>query len=280
MLTAERVSNMERVIGRDSAKNESPFQCPKCKREVVLRKGNRKIHHFAHKPPITCNWGAGETEAHRTTCLAIYDALRLAAGVEGVALEKDFGSCVADVFAVIRGERVAVEVQRSKISAHEIARRTVNYHALNIAVLWVLLPREELSTDKLSAKEFEKWCHAAWYGRAYYWIAGEVLQPVHFDEYLRWVEATSWYADGMEQSAGGYSLRSKRWVTPRPGTPVRISQDFERRCRRDAWTSKHMVIPACTLWMDRLPPWWETRKGPESNPSHRPVMSSVVRRVS
>lgn len=281
MLTAERVSDLERVLGRDSTKVEAPFQCPKCKREVVLHKGNRRIHHFAHKPPITCSWGAGETEAHRTACLGIFDALRVAPGVTDVVLEKDFGSSVADVFAMIRGAPVAIEVQRSKLSASEISRRTANYHALGIAVLWVLLPRDELRTDKFSAKEFEKWCHAAYYGRVYYWTEGEVLQPVHFDEYQLWVESTSWYADGAEQSAGGYSKRSKRWVTPRMGVPVLISRSFEWKRRRDPWTSKSLVIPACTLWADIQPAWWESKKKQESPSAlpRPPAGPTAVRRL-
>jgi competence protein CoiA len=124
MLTAKRHPNLPEVLARDAQKSEAPFTCPKCLTEVVLHKGNIKVHHFQHKPPVYCSRGEGESEQHRVAKLAIYDALQKEPNVTDLELEKDFGTSVADVFACISNVRVALEIQRSNLSANEISRRT------------------------------------------------------------------------------------------------------------------------------------------------------------
>src|SRR5215469_18611756 len=38
-------------------KGDGPFTCPECKASVLLRKGEIKIHHFAHIPSTSCQYG-------------------------------------------------------------------------------------------------------------------------------------------------------------------------------------------------------------------------------
>ena len=135
MLTALRQSDSAKVLARASEKSEAPFLCPRCRRELVLRKGRIKVHHFAHKPPVTCALGKGETEQHLKAKLEIFDALRTEPNVSELELEKDLGMSVADVYARISGVPVAVEIQRSELSVNDIVARTKNYHRLGIAVL-------------------------------------------------------------------------------------------------------------------------------------------------
>ena len=65
--------NDNRILARDASK-ESKFFCPSCQEQLILKKGNVKIHHFAHKAESTCLY-AGESLDHLTTKLQIYDAL-------------------------------------------------------------------------------------------------------------------------------------------------------------------------------------------------------------
>lgn len=255
MLTALRNLDSLKVIARDSEKPEAPFSCPKCRREVVLHKGRIKVHHFAHKPPITCSLGQGESELHFRAKTEIFDALRLAPNASEVELERDCGASVADVYAVISGTRVAIEIQRSTLSVNDIVARTQNYHRLGIAVLWLALPHPDLDSDQYSPDAWEKWCHGAYFGRVYYWGGGEAIRPVHFGEYAIEVASRSWFADGYEQSAGGYSRRSKRWRTPDEGATVLLSQNFQRSSR-SAWTGGTVSVPQCTLFVDRQAKWW------------------------
>lgn len=256
MLSALRSSDQAKVLAGAVEKEEAPFHCSSCHAEVVLRKGRIRIHHFAHKPPVTCARGQGETEEHHRAKLAIYEALQNAPNVTGVEIEKDLGTAVADVYAIISGRPVAIEVQRSNLSVATITSRTATYRALGVAVLWVGLPTDHLDDERYSPTAWEKWCHAAYFGRVYYWESGETLTPVHFNPHEIYVEPRSWFeSGGNEQSAGGYYRTSKRYRTPARGPAVALSADFARQTRR-SWSGGDVWIPECLIYVDRQEPWW------------------------
>lgn len=255
MLTALRQSDSTKVLARVSEKTEAPFVCPRCNGDLVLRKGQIKVHHFAHRPPITCTLGIGETNEHLKAKLEIYDALQQEPNVTELELERDFGVSIADVYARISGVPVAVEIQRSVLSVNDIVARTRNYHQIGIAVLWVGLPSANLYTSKYSPRAWEKWCHAAYFGRVYFWERGQAFKVVHFGQYQIHVASTSWYEDGEERSAGGYNRISRRWCTPNPGMLCLLSKSF-RANKRAAWSGGTVSIPECTLYVDNSPKWW------------------------
>jgi competence protein CoiA len=256
MLTAIRLSDSTKVLARVSERPEAPFICPLCRREVILRKGKIKVHHFAHKPPVLCSLGAGETEAHHRAKLAIYDALKKEPHVTDVELEKNLGGSIADVYARIAGVQVAVEIQRSALTVNEIVSRSEKYHRLHIAVLWIGLASPALESQRYTPRAWEKWCHAAYFGRVYYWEDGQILRVAHFDPFHIHVESSTWYQDGQEQSAGGYDRISKRWRTPKLGIPVLLAHGFNLNVRA-AWSKGAVSVPACTLYVDRQPKWWK-----------------------
>lgn len=256
MLTALRTSDHEKVLARESAKADAPFACPACRREVVLHKGVIRIHHFAHKAQFACRFGIGETEDHRLTKLSLFDALRQAPNVQDAELEKRFGPVVADVFALISGEPVAIEIQRSALSPKEIAARTVEYHRLGIAVLWVGIPNGDLGLSRNNPAAWERWCHAAYFGRVYYWGGGQTLRPIHYAPLSIHVAESQWRQHGQVLSGGGYDKRSKRWRTPQPGQPILVSSGF-RKTKRPAWAGALVQVPECTLFMDEQPNWWD-----------------------
>ncbi len=196
MLTALRKSTNSKVLALAVEKTEAPFTCPTCIQEVVLHKGNIRVHHFKHKPPVTCPRGAGETEQHLRAKLAIYDALSGEPNVTELEIEKDFGPTSADVYARINGFPVAVEIQKSNLSVANITARTKNYYNLGINVLWVGLSNPDLCSTKYSPRAWERWCHAAYFGRVYYWDGGQVFRVLHFGEHKLYVEERSWYESG------------------------------------------------------------------------------------
>jgi competence protein CoiA len=256
MLTALRHSDQLKVLARHSEKTDAPYICPACKREVVLHKGNFRTHHFKHKPPVTCFRGQGETEEHLKAKLGIYDALAREFNVVDLELEKDFGISVADVYVKISGKPIAIEIQRSKVTIDDICARTVNYYKLGVAVLWVGLHSSELSGGKYSPRVWERWCHAAYFGRVYYWESGQVLRPVHFGPYLTYVEPTSWYeSGGIERSEGGYERTAKRYKKPHAGDMVVITRSF-RSTHKDAWSCGKISVPECLLYVDNQKKWW------------------------
>lgn len=214
------------------------------------------MHHFAHRPPVTCSLGIGETERHLDAKLEIYDSLKSHPNVDDAEIEKDFGISVADVYASISGVRVAIEIQRTPLSVNDLALRTQNYHRLGIAVLWIGLPNGGVDTKRYSPRAWEKWVHAAYYGRVYYWMKGEVLKVYHFSRYMICVEESNWYENGVEQSGGGYERKSKRWRTPEEGSLALISTSFES-VQRHPWSCGSVSVPECTLYIDKQPNWWK-----------------------
>jgi competence protein CoiA len=247
---------MTKVIASDAEKNGVPYICPKCRTEVILHKGNIKSHHFKHKPPIICSRGAGETEAHYKAKTEIYNALKNIPTVTELELEKDFTISVADIYANISGIPVAIEIQKSSLSVNEIVDRTKNYNKLGIYVLWLGLFNEKLSSEKYSPKAWEKWCHAAYFGRVYYWIKGQEILPIHFDPYKKYIEEQTWFEPGgYEQSAGGYEKTMKRYKNPNSGIPALISRSFMANIK-NSWSSGSIEIPECKIYLDIQPQWW------------------------
>jgi competence protein CoiA len=226
-------------------------------REVVLHKGNIRVHHFKHKPPVTCIRGLGETEQHLRAKLAIYDELSGEPHVTELEVEKDFGSSFADLYARINGVPVAIEIQKSNLSVADITARTKNYFRLGINVLWVGLSSPDLLRKKYSPHAWERWCHAAYFGRVYYWEGGQMFRVVHFGEYKIYIEERSWYeSGGYEQSAGGYDRTSKRYKTPIQGESVLLSRSFHPVKKR-GWSGGTVDVPECKLYVDTQPMWWK-----------------------
>jgi competence protein CoiA len=255
MLTSIRQIDDYKVHAQDVDKSDAPFSCPVCGRETILRKGRVKTHHFAHKPPVLCEYGKGESEAHRQCKQSIYDALKLESGVTDCELEKNFGLVVSDIFFIFNGIKVAIEVQVSSLTMDRIIARTKAYERLGIYVLWLPLFDEKLNNKRLNnryaPKIWEKWLHATYFGHVYYWLHDLSVIPIHFNEYLIDVEATDW--------GGGYYRTSKRFKTTFVGSTLNILNDFEFRDRK-SWEGGNVYIPKCKILVYNREVWWNKKE--------------------
>src|SRR5215210_5029222 len=124
MMTATRQLDGLKVGAWEVLKSDRPFLCPCCRELVTLRRGGIKAPHFAHQPPVTCEYGAGESEEHRRCKIAIYEELSAHPGVRKCELERDLGTVRPDVSAYINDVAVAIEVQLSNLSVAKIRYRT------------------------------------------------------------------------------------------------------------------------------------------------------------
>jgi len=257
MLTAVRLADGRKVLANTSQRWQAPFACGCCGEEAVLAKGPIVVHHFRHKPEFKeCAQERGESPAHRDCKMAIYEALRSCSAAADVELEKKLGANIADVFAMIRGQPVAIEVQRSRLDIETITARTQSYHRQGCFVLWLGLLTDAHCFNEYAPANWERWCHALYGGRVYYWVSEDVVQPVHFEGCKLNVPAVSWpAASGREYSAGGYSKFSKRLRNPLHGTRVQIRDGFSGRVRQ-AWSGGTVDIPRCSLFVDKQRPWW------------------------
>jgi competence protein CoiA len=250
MLCARRKSDGQTVNAYFESKLNGPFACLVCREEVILKTGRSRINHFAHANPIACKFAEGESDAHRRCKVEIYLALQKAPGVTNVILERPLETVRPDVSAEIRGIPVAIEVQLSSLSLETITQRTIDYAQRGIYVLWLLQWTPELDGKRYTPRLWEKWIHAAYFGRVYYWTEGLTVVSYRFDSAFSTVPNTSWYsAKGKKMTAGGYSRRSKRYRTAVRGKILDLAKDFVPR-KRFWWQGNGLKVPDAKLFME------------------------------
>ncbi len=257
MLCAIRKTDNEKVNAWLESKSNKPFACPECSDEVILKKGSIKCHHFSHKPPYDCEFGAGESEQHRKCKIELYNLLKSSSAVSDCEMEKGLGSVRPDIFFKTLNISIAIEVQISSLSLEDIIYRTIEYGVKGIHLLWLPIFSDRLLDKRYSPKIWEKWLHTTYFGRVYYWHSELKVVPVHFDEHQLYVEERSWFeSGGNEVSAGGYYKKSKRFRTPNLGRSVNILRDF-RPTSRNSLCVPDYTIPECRLLIDKQSTWWE-----------------------
>lgn len=252
---ASTVGEYKSLEAEARARQSGPlYVCPHCYEAVILKRGRIVIPHFAHKPTLSCYFGHPETRAHLAAKQAIYDCLVNSPNVSNVEMEHDFGISVADVFATLNGCQVAIEIQQSGLNVETLRQRTLNYATMNVYVLWAALWMGGAETYKPRA--WERWLHAAYFGRVYYWINTEIFLPVHFGKVRQFVEYSNWHdQDGEAQEAGGYWKTLKRDFHWQPGRTLRLTKDF-RAMQRSLFCGGDIEIPECKLFADKTNKWW------------------------
>jgi competence protein CoiA len=250
MLCAKRKLTGEIVTAYLASKNDAPFLCPDCDEEVILKAGRQSADHFAHAVPLACQFSVGESDVHRYCKMEIYRALLKAPGVRDVAMEKALPFGRPDVSAMIRGVPVAIEVQISSLSIETIQRRTIEYGRNGIYVLWILQWRPELEDSRYRPSRWEKWLHAAYFGRVYYWVEGLTLVSYNFEPSFRSIPKSTWISKrGTKLTAGGYSRRLKSFRTAVRGPTFNFANVFVPR-QRYWWTGNGVTVPDAKLFMD------------------------------
>jgi len=142
------------VFGPHALDDMAPFYCPECQKTVALRRYHTKIWHFAHYPESHCRYGENESPAHRLAKVELYNALVKSQEVSECTVEHQIGNLRADTYAVIRGHRVAIEVQLSDTTLQEVKTKLETYTANGVHTLYLVrdinegnyTPREWLRT--------------------------------------------------------------------------------------------------------------------------------------
>jgi hypothetical protein len=176
MLKAKRVSDNADVVATEVARGPE-YRCPECNQLVIIRKGPKIIHHFAHRADASCAYGRGETQAHLRAKLMLRDAFRsrgFQADVEQVVLSSE-SDRRADVliWKPNTDRRVAIEVQHSYLSPPDIERRTKAYMAAGVPVIWIGLLKwtKSLNGDcepAYSSRGWQDWAHE--YNGGHLWL--------------------------------------------------------------------------------------------------------------
>lgn len=246
-----------------NAQKGPDYFCPQCNSPLILKKGRKVIHHFAHKPPIDCEWASSETRAHLEAKKIICESLRN----RGFQCEVEFqfrtprGQQRADVIAWSKdGKSCAVfEPQHSSISLESLETRSHGYAEAGCSQIWIPfiqekyllgateLPDGKLVYDEYPAKQFERWIHGFGAGNGMWVYAPHDNSFWHaeFKKYETYVEPTSWFAEGGEErSAGGYWKISKRYKRLFLSGPYNFDILALSVFRREAKSLAHYNWPA------------------------------------
>jgi competence protein CoiA len=198
MLSARRQSDGQAVLAYDERKENGPFSCIECGDPVILKTGRNRINHFAHEFPLARHYAENESDEHRRCKTEIYQALLHHPRASKVALERPLGTNRPDVSAMIGGVPVAIEVQISNLSVETIQQRTIEYFRKGIAVLWLLPWTPDLDTPRYTPTLWEKWVHACYFGRVYYWLKELEVVAYHFEASLKSVPKRTWHTDRQD----------------------------------------------------------------------------------
>ena len=228
MLVANLVGHR---IEASEADKGPEYHCRKCKDVVVLKKGRIVIHHFAHKPPVNCSWGKGETREH-LEAKELFKEEFIRRGLRA-EVEHEVASLPDDRRADVvvwspKGQRFALELQHTPIDYDNLEHRTRSYIHSGVRVIWVPFFRPKLweeaealgpnvdgdfLIEKFSARPLEKWVNGFSFGE--FWMydpSRKALWKAKLSKHEFYVEPSSWYdSDGNESDAGGYWKTSKKW---------------------------------------------------------------------
>lgn len=251
MLTAiTSLTSPSRLIAPFADKSQAPFFCPFCKREVILKKGNINVHHFAHVTDSACDWDKGESPAHRKCKLEIYDALLKNPRVRNCAMERNLGTVRPDISCRIDDHPVAVEVQVSSLSVDKITHRTQEYQRKGVYVLWVSPLDEKSAMPVVAASPWRKWLHALNYGKIFYWRNLLSVDAYRYSPHKTWIEGKEWYIEGgggQMDSSSGYEKTLKRTKRSELIGAFNIVEDFAPVYHK-GYTAKGLYIPTARIW--------------------------------
>lgn len=217
----------DRVLASEAIRGQA-YRCPACNASLILKQGRRRMHHFAHKPPI-CEWAKGETLQHLEAKDFFYKELT-SRGLH-VELERMllFGSRTrrADLFVRSpQGREVVIELQHTLLPLEELEARAADYAALGLAQIWIPFLRSEflsaaeiqpdgsLLIEKYVANPFVRWISGFHLGKGMWMYHAEAKNLWHavLRPHELWIEHSEYFDEtGEEHSSGGYYRESKRW---------------------------------------------------------------------
>lgn len=135
MMLVAHDSDNQLVTVLDGIPEKRDFFCPACKQPVRLKVGKVMRTHFAHISLAACQfYSENESAEHLGLKAELYKAISKTSKVEVERVLEEIGQ-IADVFV---GERLALEVQCSRLSEKRLIERSQAYQRAGIHVLWLL----------------------------------------------------------------------------------------------------------------------------------------------
>ena len=233
------------VIAPDAVKG-GDFTCPECAQPLVLKQGRVKVAHFAHKAASGCENGKGESQDHLQCKYEIFQALKDHPRISHLQLERRLQGVRPDIsFALDGTHKIAVEVQISTLPISLIEHRTRVYAQKSFYLLWCSpysIDGPQETEQPFAPRDWQKYIHALYFGRIFFWMRGQTLLPVHLTDHMLSSEG-GYDQDGEYHD--GYTRRSKRYRNVDFEEEVQITELVPTE--RGAWKAASISIPSCKL---------------------------------
>lgn len=139
------VNSENNRISADRAEKGQEYFCPICKKEVVLKKGEINIPHFAHKTLCDDKWHYDMSEWHYGMQQRFPEEQREVVVTHNGQIHR------ADILC---GKQV-IEFQHSEISAEEIEERTKFYTEAGYDIAWVFDVQEQYDNQNIMCTDEE-----------------------------------------------------------------------------------------------------------------------------
>ena len=144
----------------EKTNNDEQYFCPTCGEKLILKRGDIRIHHFAHYSKNLCKdtWDYDMSYWHQNW------QSKFPIECQEVVKELNGEKHRADV--LIEDAKVVIEFQHSKLSFEEFNERNTFYKKLGYKVIWIFDVVEEIDNCELfpdeERKELYRWKNAKW----------------------------------------------------------------------------------------------------------------------
>lgn len=167
-----------------SANSDCTYYCPICNQELVQRRGNTNIHHFAHKKNtlIQCDdWNSDMTAWHRNW------QKRFPENNREIVIEYCGKKHRADVLI----NNTVVEFQHSKLSYEEFEERNMFYTSAGYNLVWLFDMEDDFNSDRIYNRyiEFNNYC---W---KYHWHTFDKFNPEISDKVCLYFQFNNQFND-------------------------------------------------------------------------------------
>lgn len=171
------------------AEEGEKYYCPLCKQELVLKRGTKVAHHFAHKNLKDCdNWSEGMTDWHFNWQQRFTVKNK---DLAEVVIKEDGKRHRADIMV----NNLVIEFQHSSISQTEYDERCDFYTKNGRKLIWVFDHRKRYAKGNI---------YKCRYGSEYSWLWPSKLNFIHDN-----VEVFFQLSDNLivRYKSGGYKIK-------------------------------------------------------------------------
>lgn len=186
MLVAIAKNTNTKKVAKYTTKEEGPFICPGCRKEVIFKRGGNIANAFAHRPGSECLYGLKERPLYRQAKMELYDAL-IEKGYP-VELEYTFTGCsgktyLVDLLVTLPKGKVIIELDKFSLTPAEIRQQIQDCQELDIAVFWTGFIKGRDLKDRYLPTSVERLCHKLGNGTVLYWSGGLNFKACHYLPY-------------------------------------------------------------------------------------------------